>query len=46
MAPGIQIVNKGKDGNIKQDYAAYREDGKARVIEVDKQKAIEEKKSK
>lgn len=41
MAAGIQIVNKGKDGKVKQDYSAYREDGKARVVEVDKLKKAE-----
>ena len=43
MAAGIQIVNKGKDGKIKQDYAAYRDDKKGKVIEVDKLKKKEAK---
>jgi len=43
MAPGLQIVNRGSDGEIKQDYHAYREDGKARVMEVDTLKEVEAK---
>jgi len=40
---GLQIVNRDKDGNIKQDYHAYRDKEKGRVVEVDKLKKAEEK---
>ena len=46
MAAGLQIVNRGKDGKIKQDYHAYREKGKGRVVEIDKLKKEEAKKKK
>ncbi len=46
MAPGIQIVNRDKKGQIKQDYHAYKEDGKGRVVERDVLKNKEAKKSK
>jgi len=42
MAAGLQIVNRDSDGNIKQDYHAYRGDG-GRVIEVDELKKTEER---
>jgi len=43
MAAGIQIVARNKEGKIKQDYAAYRDDKKGKVIEVDKLKKKEAK---
>jgi len=45
MAAGIQIVNRDKKGNIKQDYTAYR-GPKGRVVEVDKLKKQEAKSKK
>ena len=41
MAAGLQIVNRDDKGNIKQDYHAYRDDEKGRVVEVDKLKEEE-----
>ena len=38
MAPGLQIVNRGSNGKIKQDYHAYRDKNKGRVIEKNKLK--------
>ena len=43
MAPGIQVVSRDKKGNIKQDYAAYRDDRKGKVVEIDKLKKQEAK---
>ena len=42
MAPGLQIVNRDKKGKIKQDYNAFRDKSKGRVVEVDKLKKAEE----
>jgi len=44
MAAGIQIVARDKSGKIKQDYTAFRDDKKGRVVEIDKLKKAEESK--
>jgi hypothetical protein len=43
MAAGIQIVCRDNTGQIKQDYSAYRDDRKGKVVEIDRLKAIEAK---
>jgi hypothetical protein len=43
MAPGLQVVARDNKGNIKQDYAAYRDDKKGRVVEIDELKKKEAK---
>ena len=46
MAPGLQVVSRDKKGIVKQDYAAFKDDKKGRVVEVNKlrkEEAIAEK---